>query len=357
MDDPESDSQPPYGSFDPLGESSKKERMPPPWTLRDYLPEWLRSRQEKLKSILSGFASWVCLLSGILVVCEVVVVVPALLGLDIGSRAYLSRIGLLSWQKFLANLGTTQFGFISAPSVSIASGIVAIFIIFATRGLSAMLEHWRQNIAIVFASVVIAYSAVYGSSYLKNFLNEINSQQVANIQSLEADGNTNQKLKDQIAGLQNQVNDLSENIYTSEPIFSNIIYFQQAFHSFESGTRITAGNMCLIRFTGTKENWGFVFALAELANKSANCPMQLVQPGADPDLDKIAAKGIVDDKVVFHMVRDDRAANQLFTDLFNYLPLQRSYDDVGNGANAHYVWLQFGRDAKWTHEQFKSYAQ
>ena len=108
--------------------------MPAPGGVRAYLPFWIRDTERKLKRMLSGFASWLCILSGVIVVCGLVVLIPAFWTLDRQSYSYLQTLFGLSWRAFLGGLGTTTRGFVSALSVSAISGFVALLIIFPSSG-------------------------------------------------------------------------------------------------------------------------------------------------------------------------------------------------------------------------------
>lgn len=156
-----------------------------------------------------------------------------------------------------------------------------------------------------------------------------------------------------VVELKKEVVDKTTHIYTTEPIFSNIIYLQQAFRSFRGRTIVPGGNMCTVRFTAPQETHDFAFTIAQLSIQGSNCAtFGPFDPGINPDEDRRTINGMVPNKVVFHMAKTDSAANQLFNDLFNYLPLQRSYDGVGTNPDEHTVWLQFGSQVNWRVEMF-----
>jgi hypothetical protein len=67
---------------------------------------------------------------------------------------------------------------------------------------------------------------------------------------------------------------------------------------------------------------------------------------------------MVPDVIVFHAAREDKAAEQLFIHLGNYIPLQRSklpkkkYYQLPVGVeHPHVVWLQFGTNVKWNSQR------
>jgi hypothetical protein len=69
-----------------------------------------------------------------------------------------------------------------------------------------------------------------------------------------------------------------------------------------------------------------------------------------PDEERDTVNGMVPEIIVFHARRDDKAANELYVRLGNYLPLKRSFD-VPQGSPQNFVWLQFGPRVKWNSQR------
>jgi hypothetical protein len=106
---------------------------------------------------------------------------------------------------------------------------------------------------------------------------------------------------------------------------------------------------------------GLASVIAQFSNSVSDCftfgpfPLDL-----DPDYRKEALDGMVQEAIVFHAARDDKAADRLFTSLGNQIQLFRSYElptkfkyklPAEIAGKEHIVWLQFGPDVKWNSER------
>lgn len=61
--------------------------------------------------------------------------------------------------------------------------------------------------------------------------------------------------------------------------------------------------------------------------------------------------------IVFHAARGDKAADQLFNDLGNYIRFKRSYEIRPGSSPKNHIWLQFGTKTKWNSELMEQAAK
>jgi hypothetical protein len=80
---------------------------------------------------------------------------------------WLHFINLLhrSWHLFLIGQGTTALGFMSPYIVSFFAVIVAGLLVLHVRGKSAMIQHWKQSLGIVFGAALIGNVLWFGSIF------------------------------------------------------------------------------------------------------------------------------------------------------------------------------------------------
>jgi hypothetical protein len=146
---------------------------------------------------------------------------------------------------------------------------------------------------------------------------------------------------------------------TSDPVFGNTVHLLGAFSGFRDYLH---GESCVVHITAPNESMGFASMVAQFSIATSNCPTfgpDGVGFDRNPDLAHATLDGMEPNVIVFHAARDDKAANELFAQLSNLMPLKRSYDPLANAARfyqtpsggyAHTVWLQFGPNAGWIGE-------
>jgi hypothetical protein len=78
-----------------------------------------------------------------------------------------------SWYSFLSGQGTTNLGFISVYTVPIYSAITAGLLILAVRGKSAMIQHWKQSLGIVFGAAVFGNVLWFGPIFAWNIITTV----------------------------------------------------------------------------------------------------------------------------------------------------------------------------------------
>ena len=143
---------------------------------------------------------------------------------------------------------------------------------------------------------------------------------------------------------------------TSDPVFGNIIALLGAFSSFRNSLH---GESCVIVVTAPPDSQSVAQAVAQLQIATSNCttygPDELFD--RNPDLRTKTVVGMVSGSIVFHAVKNDVSANQLFSRLSNQFSMVRSYApqpsadyQSPSGGFRHTVWLQFGPDVKWVGE-------
>lgn len=355
MDEPEKEPQPLYGAFEPELQPEPEplvqpKRMRPPYKLREYMPYWAREWYQKLRQMLSGFASWFCILSGVAVVCGLFILVPALWMLDGPSYQYLRTLSRISWRIFLGGLGTTTKGFISSPSVSILSGFVALLIIFAVRGAKAVVKHWQENVVIVFAAVAIGYAAVYGSSFVRIFLNTIHKQQAAITTELDT-------AKHRITELEDTIKIKRHNADFTDTAFQNAMGTLRAFMAWRKA--IGPDAKCRILITEppptdrTQTISAFYGVLIETAVDGSNCPNGNLQNiGLNPlEAEREEQKGLIPGVAIIHMPVGAKGSSALETSLANLFQTKRSYT-LPRKTDEEVIWIQIGPNVMWNSELF-----
>ncbi|MGH9342445.1 MAG: hypothetical protein ACRD19_01575 [Terriglobia bacterium] len=146
------------------------------------------------------------------------------------------------------------------------------------------------------------------------------------------------------------------NVSTRDPVFGNLMHLLQSFAIYRNGVH---GESCVVRVTAPRETLALASMLAQFSIATSNCPTFGPDELFDrnPDLRAETMNGMVPDAIVFHAVRDDKAANELFVQLSSQFKLVRSYEmpavndyQTPIGGYAHTVWLQFGSRVKWNGE-------
>jgi hypothetical protein len=111
--------------------------------------------------------------------------------------------------------------------------------------------------------------------------------------------------------------------------------------------------------TAPMDSSSLASVVAQFSNSVSDCSTFGPFPPGDPDWDKATNDGMVPDVILFHATREDKAAEELFIHLGNYIPLQRSYKLLAKKyyqlpagvEHPHIVWLQFGTNVKWNSQQ------
>jgi hypothetical protein len=149
--------------------------------------------------------------------------------------------------------------------------------------------------------------------------------------------------------LASELEDRRHSINRNDPVFSNMSYMLSAFAMFRGSTRTPTGQPnCEIEITAPKESHDLALVIGNLSNWASACvTMGPTDFGLNPDEDNKTLRGMIDDKVVFHMDRNDSSASKLFGDLEPHIPLQLSYDVLPHKSE-HFVSLQFGRKVRWS---------
>jgi hypothetical protein len=268
-------------------------------------------------------------------------------------REPLSRFLGRTWLVFVAqDVGSTGRGFINATAVTVLCILAAIVSTAFVHGLEAMWKHIAESAAIALVSLPVAILLVYGTQFIYRaaHVGYENHQSLA-----QANGN----LKAENRALATDLEARKHGISTSDPVFGNIIYLLQAFSVFRNALH---GQPCVVRVTAPPQSLALASTIAQFQIATSNCFTFGPDPNIrmNPDLDKEATEGMVNDAIVFHADRDDTAANELFMRLSNQITLQRSYEpdplhsyQLPNGlSDVHTVWLQFGPDVKWNSERY-----
>jgi hypothetical protein len=262
---------------------------------------------------------------------------------------FLSRTGLV----FVAqDVGSTGRGFISSITITILGIVVVVAIVWLLQGRQAMMRNFRESGAVALVSSITVLLIVYGTQFIYRAAHVAYDEH----QSLvKANGN----LKAENRALATDLETRKHGISTSDPVFANIIYLLQAFSIFRNALH---GQPCVVRVTAPSQSLALASTIAQFQIATSNCFTFGPDPNVrmNPDLEKEATEGMVNDAIVFHANRDDTAANELFMRLTNQITLQRSYEpdplrsyQLPNGlSNVHTIWLQFGPDVKWSSERY-----
>ena len=257
-----------------------------------------------------------------------------------------------TWLLFVAqDVGSTGRGFFNSTTVSILGILIVVAIIWYVQGRQAMRQHVEESAAMAAVGSITVLLVVYGTQFLWKVAHAAYGDHQSFVQA-------NENLKAENRVLATDLEARKNGIFTTDPVFVNIIYLLQAFSNFRNGLH---GEPCVVRVTAPSESLAFASTIAQFQIATSNCFTFGPDPNVwmNPDLEKEAKDGMVNDAIVFHADRDDKAANELFMRLSNQIRLRRSYEpdpvrsyQLPNGlSNLHTIWLQFGPEAKWSTER------
>ena len=215
-------------------------------------------------------------------------------------------------------------------------------------------QFFKENIvapAIVYVMLLPIFGAVYWPYAIYAHEHKAAADAAGSNKGLTDE---NKKLKADNAALTASVYRKSHYFDRGDAVFSNTVYLVGAFKSFEERTRVPTGNDCYIRMTAPAETVDFAETIHQLWRNVVNCAGDgPFDPGYDPARDKETLDGMMPDKIVFHAVAGDGAADGLFNDLRKYLPLHRVFYGSEADIPHHKVWLQFGNRVDWVVKEFK----
>jgi hypothetical protein len=250
--------------------------------------------------------------------------------------------------------GTTTLGFIvwtvASTAVAWTAGVLAKWIelkrartSFAFRE-AVSASFWPQGVFLaagIVALLVVAYSAFVVRTTYKDH---------------ELLAKRNHELTASNLELQQKLEWRLHNVSTIDPVFPNIIYLLEAFHTYRVYAK---GEPCVLRVTAPPDSMPLASAVAQFSNSVSGCFTFGPDALGNPDVEEVAMKDMVTGKIVFHMERDDKAADQLFNRLGNQIQLQSSYKPIPEAirnfsvpvtGKVRVIWLQFGSGVKWNSE-------
>jgi hypothetical protein len=219
--------------------------------------------------------------------------------------------------------------------------------------MAAMKRHFWENAAITGVVFVTVMLIVYGTQF---------AWQVAHSGYAEhrALAERNKKLVEENGTLTTGWEKHRHTIATTDPVFSNIVQLLQAFSEFRNHLQ---GEPCVVRITAPPESLELASAIAQLQIATSNCFTFGPDGNVDvnPDLEKEAKDGMINDAIVFHANRDDKAASELYMRLASQIKLRRSYQLPAKPVyqirpelnNMHAIWLQFGFNVQWNSERYQ----
>ena len=163
----------------------------------------------------------------------------------------------------------------------------------------------------------------------------------------------NKRLADENVVLSANLNWRKHNISTTDPIFRNIVGLLGSFQAYRINLK---GSPCVIWITAPADSLPLASSLAQLSNSVSGCSTFGPFPSGNPDGEDVL-DGMVPGVIVIHAPRDDRAANQLESNLANQIQVGRSFKPPKTPKTRLYqslhqyresfIWLQFGTNAKW----------
>ncbi len=244
---------------------------------------------------------------------------------------------LHSWESFRNSLGTTSLGFIAPIIVSVVSVAAALYFILREQGMEAMKIRWEQDAWIALRVIVVVTVLVYGPIFLYQGF----------VQTIYQDHQWAVRLAKQNTELSAKLERKRHSLDMTDPVFSNTIYLLQAFSIYRHALD---GSPCQIKVTAPPESQSMASMVAQFSNSVSSCnTFGPFETRSNPDVEKETMDGMVPGLIIFHAVRNDKAADQLFIALGNQIQLKRSYE-IPPGSPKHLVWLQFGTRTKWNSE-------
>ena len=162
--------------------------------------------------------------------------------------------------------------------------------------------------------------------------------------------------------LQEELETRKHSMVTTDPAFGNTTYLLQAFNVFRHAQN---GKPCVLLLSapvGNSQSAAMASMVAQFSNSVSGCfTFGAMDPNANPDVEKRAEAGMVPNEIVFHAERGNSAAQKLFDNLSNLIPLKPSYDIPTGGERSHLynipnagqedvIWLQFGTNVRWNEQ-------
>jgi hypothetical protein len=154
--------------------------------------------------------------------------------------------------------------------------------------------------------------------------------------------------ENEIAKLNANLNDATNNLNVSSPAFQNAIGVLRSFMSYRRS--IGPSTPCMILTTSTQDSRAIDQTVIGLAVPGSNCSNgDLQNIGVKPwDIDKESIKGLVFGKLVLHALPETKGADRLVDDLSNFIQTTRSYEIPKLlKPSQNIIWLQFGEGTKW----------
>jgi len=255
-----------------------------------------------------------------------------------------------SWHAFIASLGSTTLGFLTPGIVVPIVGTLLVFVVtLAREGRGGLMTHLGKTFTlaaiIAFAGEVLVYGSIFGFETLR---------------TIYADHQELSTLRIQNRQLSSSLEWRKDNISTTDPVFPNIIYLLQAFQIYRLEQH---GKPCVIYLTSMPDSSALASVVAQFSNSVSGCSTFGPDAVGNPDLDDMAADGMVPGVILIHAQRDDKAALRLQERLGNQiqtrlsykpptLPKNRLYAGSRDNYRENFVWLQFGSGVKWNSELF-----
>jgi|HubBroStandDraft_5_1064220.scaffolds.fasta_scaffold56020_2 hypothetical protein len=250
-------------------------------------------------------------------------------------RHFLSLIQRV-FNNFLAQQGTTTWGFVSNWIPSIISALVAALVILRLRGKQGLIEHWGKNLGIVFASAILGnllwYMPILGWTLVKTVYRDHEAMQAKII----------------------ELTDSAQQLRTKSPYeksFMGSFAYINTVGAFGYLTRDPRHQPdmhsdCLIKITTSDENRPVANSLRSIAS-AAGC--YVVQEPYDPDLDAETLHEIKNSTLnfmVIHGSRSNSRADGFLVGMSNTFHVQRAYDLPPNSP-PNLLWLQIGPGSIW----------
>jgi len=272
-----------------------------------------------------------------------------------------NTLGVVAWSLvvpiavFIIQVGRRSLQFRKTLGSAVALRSAAI------RSIGTVTEVWVGVIVVAFCFWVwFIVETIYQDHSELVRANSANISTISDLRSSEDAKLSRLRASDvnEIANLKRDLEAHRHAIFTTDPVFPNIIYMLQAFSMFRTAAH---GEMCVMSFTvpASGSSGAMAMTIAQLSNSVSGCNTIGPDDGTrDPDIRAHALNGMVSDAIVLHAGRDDKAANTLFDALGNQIKIVRSYDVPSKlnyiappGGFPHTIWLQFGDKVEWNSER------